>query len=131
IEFQVDLVESFIQAIGVYPAGTLVELSDGQRGIVVSHSPERRLWPKVMVMQDAHRHPLKSAKVIDLARFNESRAAADALAVREWLPHGTDGLDPVGFAITGAESRWTLGSLISRSFGPAVISSPSGRCPPA
>ncbi len=114
IEFQVDLVESFIQAIGVYPAGTLVELSDGQRGIVVSHSPERRLWPKVMVMQDAHRHPLKSAKVIDLARFNESRAAAEALAVRECLPHGTEGLNPAGFDITGAESRWTLGSLISR-----------------
>lgn len=114
IEFQVDLVEAFIQAIGVYPAGTLVELSDGQRGIVVSHSPERRLWPKVMVMQDANRQPLKSAKVIDLARFNESRSAAEALAVRDCLPHGTEGLNPAGFDVTGAESRWTLGKLISR-----------------
>lgn len=52
IEFQEDLVENFIQAIGIYPTGSLVELTDGQRGIVVSHSPERRLWPRVMVMTD-------------------------------------------------------------------------------
>lgn len=48
IEFQEDLVENFIQAIGIYPTGSLVELTDGQRGIVVSHSPERRLWSRVM-----------------------------------------------------------------------------------
>lgn len=114
IEFQEDLVESFIKSIGIYPTGSLVELSDGQRGIVVSHSPERRLWPKVMVMQDAGHHPLKSAKVIDLARFNESRANGEALSIRECLPHGTEGLNPAFYDITGAESRFSLGRLINR-----------------
>lgn len=38
IEFQDDLVENFIQSIGIYPTGSLVELSDGQRGMVMSHS---------------------------------------------------------------------------------------------
>lgn len=114
IEFQEDLVEGFIKAIGVYPTGSLVELSDGQRGIVISHSPERRLWPSVMVMQDEDHQPLKSAKIIDLARFNESRKGAEALSVRECLPHGTPGLDPAGYDVTGAESRWSLGKLISR-----------------
>ncbi len=113
IEFQQDLVEAFIQAVGVYPVGTLVELSDGHRGVVVSHSPDRRLWPKVMIMQDANRNPLKTAKVIDLASFNESRSSAEALAVRECLPHGTEGLNPAGFDVTG-ESRWSLGKLINR-----------------
>lgn len=114
IEFQEDLVEGFIKAIGVYPTGTLVELSDGQRGIVVSHSPERRLWPQVMVMQSASHQPLKSAKVIDLAQFNESRKAGEALSVRVCLPHGTAGLNPAGYDVTGVESRWSLGRLLSR-----------------
>ncbi len=114
IEFQEDLVEAFIQGVGVYPTGTLVELSDGRRGIVVSHSPGRRLWPSVMVMQDAEQRPLKSARIVDLARHNESRAASELLTVRECLPHGTDGLAPAGFDVTGAESRWSLGKLINR-----------------
>lgn len=113
IEFQGDLVESFIRAVGVYPTGSLVELTDGQRGIVVSHSPERRLWPRVMVMTDRYQAPLKTAKVVDLAKYNESRSEAEILAIRECLAHGTEGLDPIGYDVTGAESRWGIGRLLS------------------
>ncbi|MEC7377167.1 MAG: HD domain-containing phosphohydrolase, partial [Pseudomonadota bacterium] len=113
IEFQEDLVENFIQAIGIYPTGSLVELTDGQRGIVVSHSPERRLWPRVMVMTDAEARPLKTAKIVDLARYNEGREAADAVQIRECLPHGTEGMDPAMYDVTGVESRWSLGRLIN------------------
>ena len=114
IEFQEDLVEAFIQAIGIYPTGSLVELSDGQRGVVVSHSPERRLWPRVMVMQGPDCQPLKTAKIIDLAKFNQSRPASEAVTVRDCLPHGTEGLDPARYDVTGAEARWSLNSLINR-----------------
>lgn len=114
IEFQEDLIESFIQSIGVYPTGSLVELTDGQRGIVVSHSPERRLWPRVMVMTGTDQLPLKSAKIIDLAKFNESRNGSEAIMVRECLPHGTKSLDPSHYDVTGAESRWNLTRLINR-----------------
>ncbi|WP_375183332.1 HD-GYP domain-containing protein, partial [Marinobacter sp.] len=113
IEFQEDLVESFIQAIGIYPTGSLVELTDGQRGVVVSHSPERRLWPRVMVMTDSNQLPMKTAKIVDLAKFNESRDASESVAIRECLPHGAEGLDPSQYDVTGAESRWSLGRLVS------------------
>lgn len=114
IEFQDDLVESFIRAIGIYPTGSLVELTDGQRGIVVSHSAERRLWPRVMVMTDRSHAPLKAARIVDLAKYNESRAAAEILTIKECLAHGTEGLDPAGYDVTGAESRWSFSRLISR-----------------
>lgn len=112
IEFQEDLVERFIQAVGIYPVGTLVELNDGQRGVVVSHSAERRLWPKVMVMTDTAQRPLKSAKVVDLAKYNEGRGAQDALAISACLPNGTEGLNPEHYDVTGAESRWSLSRLV-------------------
>lgn len=112
IEFQEDLVERFIQAIGIYPTGSLVELNDGQRGIVVSHAPERRLWPKVMVMTDQTHQPLKSARILDLAKYNEGRGTHDVLTVSECLPHGTEGLNPEHYDVTGAESRWNLSRIV-------------------
>jgi len=112
IEFQEDLVERFISAIGVYPTGSLVELSDGQRGVVVSHSPERRLWPKVMVMTDRAHKPLKSARIIDIARLNEGKSPQQMLSILECLPSGTVGLHPEHYDVTGAESRWGLSRMM-------------------
>jgi len=113
IEFQEDLVEKFISAVGVYPTGSLVELNDGQRGAVVSHSPERRLWPKVMVMTDRAHNALKTAKVVDLAKYNEGKAAEEVMSISECLPAGTDGLRPGHYDVTGAESRWTLSRMLA------------------
>lgn len=112
IEFQEDLAEQFIRAIGIYPTGSLVELTDGQRGIVVSHTPERRLWPKVMVMTDRAHQPLRSARILDLAKYNESRSAHEALTIAECLPYGTEGLHPEHYDVTGAESRWSLSRIV-------------------
>lgn len=112
IEFQEDLVEKFISAVGVYPTGSLVELSDGVRGVVVSHSPERRLWPKVMVMTDQFHNALKTAKVIDLARYNDGKVAEEIMSIAECLPVGTDGLYPEHYDVTGAEGRWAFSRMI-------------------
>ncbi len=112
IEFQEDLVEKFIAAVGVYPTGSLVELNDGQRGVVVSHSAERRLWPKVMVMTDRARKPLKAARIIDLARYNEGKMPEETVSIAECLPAGTEGLHPEHYDVTGAESRWAFSRLI-------------------
>ncbi len=112
VEFQADLVEQFIQSVGIYPTGTLVELNDGQRGVVVSHSPSRRLWPKVMVMTDQQHQPLKSAKIINLATYNEEKSPEEMLQVEGCLPFGTDDLNPNHYDVTGSESRWSLRKLV-------------------
>jgi len=53
IDFQPELIEAFIQAVGVYPTGTLVELTSGEVGIVVKENPGKRLRPQVLVILDA------------------------------------------------------------------------------
>lgn len=65
-EFQAELVEAFIQAIGIYPAGTLVELSSGEVGVVVAEYRTRRLRPKVMILLDADKRHLRKSKLVDL-----------------------------------------------------------------
>lgn len=112
VEFQDDLVEQFIQSVGIYPIGTLVQLTNGQRGVVVSHSPKRRLMPKVMLMTDIDQQPLKAAKMLNLATCNEGRPVNESLRVDGCLPNDTDGLNPSSYDVTGAESRWSLRRLI-------------------
>jgi HD-GYP domain-containing protein (c-di-GMP phosphodiesterase class II) len=64
--FQAELIEEFIQAIGIYPAGTLVELSSGEVAIVVAESRSRRLRPQVMLLLDSDKQPLDDFQYIDL-----------------------------------------------------------------
>lgn len=66
-EFQEELVVEFIRAIGLYPTGTLVELSTGEVGVVVEQNFERRLKPKVMLVLDAVKNPLHKPLLFDLA----------------------------------------------------------------
>jgi hypothetical protein len=66
IDFQAELVEEFIQAVGIYPAGTLVELSSGQVGVVLSEYRTRRLRPKVMILLDANKKPIMDLQTINL-----------------------------------------------------------------
>lgn len=66
IDFQAELVEEFIQAVGIYPAGTLVELSSGQVGVVLSEYRTRRLRPKVMVLLDANKKPVVDVQIVNL-----------------------------------------------------------------
>ncbi len=66
VEFQAELVEEFIQAVGIYPAGTLVELTSGEIAVVVAEYRTRRLRPKVMVLLDANKQPCMEVKVVDL-----------------------------------------------------------------
>jgi HD-GYP domain-containing protein (c-di-GMP phosphodiesterase class II) len=68
LEFQEDLVVEFIRAIGLYPTGTLVELTTGQVGIVIEQNFERRLKPKVMLLLNEFKQPLKKRKLLDLAK---------------------------------------------------------------
>jgi len=71
IDFQAELVEEFIQAIGIYPAGSLVELSSGEIAVVAAEYPTRRLRPRVMVLLDSDRNPLEGIKMIDLFSVKE------------------------------------------------------------
>lgn len=76
-EFQEDLVVQFIQSIGLYPAGTLVELTTGDIGIVVEQHPNSRLLPQVAVLDRNSGDPNRNFLLIDL---KEQDAARELLA---------------------------------------------------
>ncbi len=65
-DFQSEIVEEFIQAVGLYPVGTIVELSSGEIGTVVGEYRRRRLRPKIMVLLDRDRRPVTGRQYINL-----------------------------------------------------------------
>lgn len=75
IQFQEELVVEFIRAIGLYPTGTLVELSTGEVGVVVEQNFERRLKPKVMLVLDACKIPLDEPTLLDLSEDDRRKQA--------------------------------------------------------
>jgi len=66
--FHSDLVEQFIQCVGVFPVGSVVELNSAEVGLVITQNLVRRLKPRVMIVLDAKGAPMRPHKILDLDR---------------------------------------------------------------
>jgi HD-GYP domain-containing protein (c-di-GMP phosphodiesterase class II) len=89
--FDKELVEVFIRMIGIYPPGTLVEMSNGEVGIVISSNPNSRLKPKVELVADADKK-IRSPYIIDLAA-DPKDAAGKNYVIKTGLPNKTYSID--------------------------------------
>jgi len=74
-QFHAALVEQFIQCVGAFPVGSVVELNSGEVGVVITQNLVKRLQPRVMVVQDAKGNPIHPHKILDLVK--EPMAAPD------------------------------------------------------
>ncbi len=100
--FEPDLVDQFIRCIGIYPVGSLVELSSGEVGVVVATN-EERLRPRVMVVLDEEHDRVDQPYEIDLSRTLETRRG-QRLDIRRSLETGAYGLQS-GDLVTFLEDR--------------------------
>jgi hypothetical protein len=86
-------VEQFIQTLGTYPTGSIVELSTGQVGIVVSQNRLRRLRPKILLILDQDKNVYNFAPMVDL--LNETHDSnGNQLEIVKSLEPGTYGIEP-------------------------------------
>lgn len=89
-DFDPDLLEQFVQCIGIYPIGSLVELSTGEVGVVISMNPKLRLRPKVSLVLDADKNPYFPARVLDLAGLVDHERTC---TIKRVLDSGTFNVD--------------------------------------
>ncbi|MDL0430845.1 HD-GYP domain-containing protein [Marinobacter sp. TBZ242] len=66
-QFDAELVEAFIRMVGIYPPGTLVELTTGEVALIVSVHPGKKLKPRVEILLDAEKNAV-TPRTIDLAK---------------------------------------------------------------
>jgi HD-GYP domain-containing protein (c-di-GMP phosphodiesterase class II) len=90
--YQDELVEQFIGCLGVYPTGSLVELSTGEVAVVMAQNTARRLRPLVMLLTGADKRLREGFVPLDLMAQDEE--AAGAVQIVHPLPVGAHGLDP-------------------------------------
>ena len=95
--YQKELVEQFIQAIGVFPVGAIVELNTGEVGVVVAQDTTRRLKPKVILLLDADKKPRSHLVIVDLANQESDDSGTLSWWITKELPNSAYGIDPAKY----------------------------------
>ncbi len=92
-QFHPALVEQFIQCIGVFPVGSVVELNSGEIAIVIAQNMVRRLQPRIMVVKDAQGNPLIPYKMLDLIKEPKVRPD-EPYRIQRTLEYDSVKIDP-------------------------------------
>ena len=82
-QYQAEMVEQFIQAVGIFPPGTLVELNTGEIGVVLKEHQSTRLQPEIAVVLGPDKKRLSKPKTLDLRNKLGTRP-------KFWIERGID-----------------------------------------
>lgn len=88
VQFDEELALEFIKCIGLFPPGAIVELSNGEVGIIISTRDDNKLRPKLLVVRNTAKQPCKE-RVVDLA----NDASFSEVKILREVPNGTFGVD--------------------------------------
>lgn len=94
-EFHAVLVEQFIQCMGIYPIGSVVEMSDASVAVVITTNRTRRLKPRVALVLKPDRTLYQPCQYIDLMRDFEG--SENPLEIRKVLAAGTYDINPTDY----------------------------------
>jgi HD-GYP domain-containing protein (c-di-GMP phosphodiesterase class II) len=89
-KFDKNFVEQFIECIGLYPPGSVVELVDGEIALVLSTNYSNRRLPKILIVRDIKKMPCQE-RVVDLSILPKGTDVAPLL-IKTTLPNGSYGV---------------------------------------
>jgi putative nucleotidyltransferase with HDIG domain len=92
-DFKPKFVEEFIKCMGVFPIGSLVELSTGSVGVVITVNRARRLKPKVAMVLTAEKTRLSHDVITDLS--DRHLDGVKELKIARVLPSGSFDINPM------------------------------------
>ena len=91
-KFSGEVVEQFMHMIGMFPTGSVVELSDGSIGLVLEQNPDNLLQPKVLILRLKGKKSLRKPRLM-----NEKDWNGRGLWITKGHEHGAFGIDPADF----------------------------------
>jgi putative nucleotidyltransferase with HDIG domain len=91
-DFHPELVEQFIQCMGIYPIGSIVELSDGAVAVVITVNRQRRLKPRLAMVLSPDKKPYGMPHIVDLMA-----PETGVVEIRKVLPSGSFGINPSAY----------------------------------
>lgn len=91
-QFDETLVKHFTDMLGVFPIGSLVELSSGEVAVVVSQVTKNPTQPRLLVVLDKNKNACKET-MVNLAALN-AQHPTNGLRIVRVLRRGEYGIDP-------------------------------------
>jgi HD-GYP domain-containing protein (c-di-GMP phosphodiesterase class II) len=70
------LTYKFIECLGIYPPGCIVEMSNGEIAIVVEANQKKRLKPKIILLLDEDKNP-RTERIVDLSKMDLDASGQD------------------------------------------------------
>jgi HD-GYP domain-containing protein (c-di-GMP phosphodiesterase class II) len=95
-QFRDLFVDQFIQCIGIYPVGSIVELNSGEVAVVVAQNQVRRLKPRVMILLGPDKTPDRRPRTLDLI-YDPANPTGEPYRIVKALPSDAYGIDPKDF----------------------------------
>lgn len=95
-KFREPVVDQFIQCLGLYPIGSLVELNTGEVGVVIQQNLIRRLKPRLLMVLGADKKIEQRPTTLDLM-LDPLTPAGAPYRIMQALPANAYGIDPAEF----------------------------------
>lgn len=113
-EFDTKLVETFIQVLGLFPPGSLIELNTNELAIVTHSERGNRLQPNVLVVTDANKQLKSKPNTLDIQAINASLKAKGKADQKVEIVKS----HPIGsYDIWPHQFKYQQDSVIERLFG--------------
>jgi HD-GYP domain-containing protein (c-di-GMP phosphodiesterase class II) len=97
------LVAQFIESIGIYPAGSIVELDTGDIAVVIASDPRYRLLPTVRLLVDPQGQRYDFVSMVDL-RALQGSASTKPIKIRSAVLPGRYGIGAQDLIAAGLQS---------------------------
>ncbi|WP_144394859.1 HD-GYP domain-containing protein [Pleionea sediminis] len=94
------MVTKFIEWRGIYPPGSIVEMENGEVGIVTATNPRYKLRPKVLLILDENKKHRRRERLIDMSKLDLD-ASAHTYRIIKAVPNRAFGIDLQEFVDKG------------------------------
>ena len=80
--FATEVVEQFIQWVGIFPVGSFVELNTGEIAVVVNRNPAQQLKPTVKIVSNPSGDQVKESVILDLTKQRTDNGESPRLVTK-------------------------------------------------
>ncbi|MGX5174537.1 HD-GYP domain-containing protein [Aliikangiella sp. IMCC44653] len=98
-QFDAHLAKKFVEWMGVYPIGSVVEMKTGELGVVTQIHSDKKLKPRVYLFTDENKQT-GYEKSIDLARM-VVHSSGETYQIKKLHPHGAYDIDVTSYINKG------------------------------
>lgn len=93
--FHAEAIRQFLQTIGMFPTGSVIELSEGSIGLVLEQNSRNPVRPKVMLVRTRDGDEFDEPRIVNMQDLPSE--GKDKVWIVQGHEHGAFGVNPLGY----------------------------------